>query len=159
MNTVDYIYWLSFKSGWTISDEIYLLMDDKNIEDTFIEFREAGTGKLIDREIDSVESVLEWLENNKMIVSSNYVSKKDYYTAKQNGISKEAVYNRMNLHGWTKDDAITKPIKQMIRILEPQVIEIAKKNGVNRRALYQRIKLGWDLERATTEPVRPRNHK
>jgi hypothetical protein len=115
MNTVDYIYWLSFKSGWTISDEIYLLMDDKNIEDTFIEFREAGTGKLIDREIDSVESVLEWLENNNMIVSSNYVSKKDYSIAKQNGISKEAVYDRMNRHGWTKDDAITKPIKQMTR--------------------------------------------
>jgi hypothetical protein len=68
MNTVDYIYWLSMKGGWTIKEEIYLIMDNKNIEDTFIEIRETETDKLIDREIDSVEAVLEWLENNEMII-------------------------------------------------------------------------------------------
>lgn len=36
------------------------------------------------------------------------------------------------------------------------LIEIAKLSGVNQNALRQRLNDGWTMERATSEPVRPR---
>ena len=41
-----------------------------------------------------------------------------------------------------------------MQYITPGDYETAKKNGIDKRLLENRVYLGWDIERATTEPAR-----
>lgn len=82
-----------------------------------------------------------------------YITPQDYETAAQNGISKEALEQRIRSLAWPKDRALTQPLEQKQK-LPKGLIEIAGQNGISYNTFRSRIrKLGWTPERAATEPL------
>ncbi|GED34982.1 hypothetical protein P9G84_22240 [Brevibacillus centrosporus] len=84
--------------------------------------------------------------------------------AKQNGIGYNTFMNRVNNHGWEMERAATEPLQdrraaaaeatEKIRKIPRQYILLAEQNGIAYHTLHARVtKLGWDLERAATQPV------
>lgn len=74
----------------------------------------------------------------------------DFAVASKNGISYMNAYNRFYVYGWTKHDAITKPLKKPN--LWPKYGPICKENGVSETSFYHRIKHGMSPEEAATKP-------
>lgn len=81
-----------------------------------------------------------------------YIQDSDYEIAEVNGISRSAVYNRVYSYGWSIKDAITKPTSKRSKE-KAEFARIAVKNGISRDVFYCRVRKGWDLRKASTEPV------
>jgi hypothetical protein len=81
-----------------------------------------------------------------------YLSPKDFETAKKNGISEERAKVRFYRRKWSKERAITQPIKQ------PQHDWALYKNKslVSMQTFYQRIKKGLSPEEAALTPPLPK---
>lgn len=89
--------------------------------------------------------------------------KKYIELAKQNGISYQTFYSRMNSkfgHKWTPEEAATIPSKMYRKRKGPNYQDPtdeekkqAASNGVGSKLLYQRLMNGWTMERAITSPV------
>lgn len=80
--------------------------------------------------------------------------------AKANGISKQAVRDRVN-SGWSHEEAITIKSKHTETFLAKYckdngttIGNLAEKHGINKAALIQRVKKGWSMEKALNTPVR-----
>lgn len=93
---------------------------------------------------------------------NTYISSVNYAIAKDNGISKASLRNRVWNLGWDIKRAITEPIRE-IENKNSEWIKLAIENGINRNTFYSRMKLGWSAERAATTPTgkkgRPRKEK
>lgn len=83
--------------------------------------------------------------------------------AKKNGISSDRFWSRTN-NGWSYKDAATIPIlnkrEHMERLrssrrslLSKEQWEKAAQNNIAMPTVYRRIRVGWDIERAITEPT------
>lgn len=78
----------------------------------------------------------------------------DYQIAKSNGISANNASNRFYDLFWSKERAITEPVKK--RVWKDERAPYRKRaveNGISKNTFNQRVHLGWDYERACTEPV------
>lgn len=82
----------------------------------------------------------------------------DYETAKQNGIPRKNVDQRVQHLGWTIEKSITTPLlSKRNRTKYKGYAELAEKNGVPYKTFAARVsKLKWTLERAASTPVRTR---
>ena len=93
---------------------------------------------------------------------NTYISSVNYAIAKDNGISKACLRNRVLNLGWDIKRATTEPIRE-IENKNSEWIKLAIENGINRNTFYSRMKLGWSAERAATTPTgkkgRPRKEK
>lgn len=79
------------------------------------------------------------------------------------GIDRRTISNRINRNGWSIADALEKPIKQQKRE-EDLLIEFQQEKhslsewsrilNISRETLKSRFKLGWNIEKAFTTPVR-----
>lgn len=85
-----------------------------------------------------------------------YITPEEYKRAAENGISAFLLETRIRTLGWSKENAINtiphekKPLKDWI--------EIAKEHGICYSTLrYRANRLGWDLERAATQPLQDRS--
>lgn len=79
------------------------------------------------------------------------------------GLTSFDITNRINHHGWSVEDAITKPKKKMNQKFEyngrlyssKELAEIATQNGLENieyHDITDRIRLGWTVEEAVTKP-------
>ena len=97
----------------------------------------------------------------KKLISNN-ITYMDCAIAKENGISKTLLYQRVKSNGWTVEKARTEPVR-IVEIKNSDWIRLAIENGINRNTFYSRLKLGWSAERAATTPTgkkgRPRKEK
>lgn len=74
----------------------------------------------------------------------------DIQTAKQNGISRNTMIERLK-RGWSLHDAVTTP-KNWNR-LPTSLAERAEQNGISKATLRSRLYRGWTTEQATTIPT------
>ncbi|WFR63053.1 hypothetical protein P9222_00975 [Paenibacillus amylolyticus] len=86
--------------------------------------------------------------------------------AEKNGISYDTFMSRVN-RGWSMDRAATEPLQtpeqakaqtaratEAIRIYPKEYVDLASQNGIAYATFVHRIKyIGWDYERAATEPL------
>ena len=80
-----------------------------------------------------------------------YISPEEYQVAKNNGISKKTLENRVRDMAWDMKRAITTPIRQR-RDLAP-FFALAESNGISAKVFHGRMRRGWEPERACTQPI------
>ena len=91
-----------------------------------------------------------------MVKRYKYITPEDYKVAKENGINRNALLQRVRIMKWDIDRAITEPIRVNKRFTDEE-IENINKNGLNRRTVTARINYyGWSREEATTTPTLPK---
>lgn len=82
------------------------------------------------------------------------ITEEQYKTAKNNGISRVNVRNRMRLPTeWTIERAISEPVKQK-ESRYAKWLDLAHQNGISTQAFHSRKKLGWSNKRAATNPIK-----
>jgi hypothetical protein len=82
-----------------------------------------------------------------------YLTPEDYEIAIKNGISKRTAYKRFYELFWTKERAITEPVRKSKVSLDPHWYAIALSNGISDSCFRYRMKKKWPLElAATTQP-------
>lgn len=79
-----------------------------------------------------------------------YITPNEYEIAKDNGIDKKTVDNRVRSLGWDKKRAITTPIKRR-KFFDKELIKKAAENGISEMTLKYRVKNGWSIEDAVTK--------
>lgn len=95
-------------------------------------------------------------------------SRTDYEKmAEENGISLKTFRSRV-YYGWDMEKAATTPVTDRgqqkarnrgKRILSKELTDTARRNGISLSAAYKRIHMGWDPERAVTEPTKTNRGK
>ena len=81
------------------------------------------------------------------------LTKEDYKIAHSNGISTKLAYNRFWVYGWTRIDAITKPIAVQKPSLYKQWQTVCEENKISRSTFNMRVKDDMTPEKASTKPV------
>ena len=81
-----------------------------------------------------------------------YITPKDFEIAEENGIKKDTVIQRVRRFGWDVDRAVK--IKPKYIKKEKEILDLAKKHGINSSTIDDRVRNGWDLIKACTEPIR-----
>lgn len=82
-----------------------------------------------------------------------------------NGITKWQYDYRVRQRGMTPEAAATTPEEQIEstsrrgQVFPKKQREIAKRNGISVANVYNRLRNGWDLERAITEPLKQKRGK
>lgn len=86
-----------------------------------------------------------------------YLTPEDYKKAEQLGINRKAAYIRFYEYGWSKEEALTRPLKKRTKFSDADK-EAATKNGVSIQLLHERVKRGWDTEKAANTPPRKQSN-
>ncbi|MCY7576165.1 hypothetical protein [Bacillus pumilus] len=92
-----------------------------------------------------------------------YITPEEFAQAEENGICKDTLIGRIRRYGWSKQRALTEPVKfqdrERGRVEWSKWGEIAEKNGVSRSIFTGRLRLGWDSEKAANTPrIDPHEH-
>lgn len=85
-----------------------------------------------------------------MDVYDYYITDEEIAEAEKNGISEQTLISRVRLYGWSKSKAIGTPTKKRV---DKKYRDVAKRNGISEYTFYARVRNGWSLEKASTEPV------
>jgi hypothetical protein len=86
---------------------------------------------------------------------SYHLSPEDYETAEQNGIPRVLAFYRFYNRGWSKERAITQPLKER-KYLWNQYKNISV---VTRTGFYYRVSQGMSPEKAATTPSQRKGGK
>ena len=82
-----------------------------------------------------------------------YLTDDDYNIAEQNGISKVRAYQRFYVKGWSREEAITKPLaNSQFKPYKAKCEEI----GLNWHTFLRRVRRGMKPENALYPPAPPR---
>lgn len=88
-----------------------------------------------------------------------YITPEEFEQAARNGISNVTFYNRVRQLGWTKEKAMTIPLRKR-SFHNNKWVQIAEQNGICISTYKYRInQLGWDPERAATQPLQDRKEQ
>lgn len=83
-----------------------------------------------------------------------YIAPEEYEQAAAIGISAFTLERRIRSLGWTKDRAMTTPMRpQKPRGYYDEWSKAAERNGIKYDSFMTRIKNGWTPERAATQPL------
>ncbi|QWI52487.1 hypothetical protein [Bacillus mycoides] len=78
----------------------------------------------------------------------------DYELAEKNGIKRATVDQRINIQGWDKEEAITKPLFVSLKEKYAKEWEIAQQNEIPYINFFNRIRrYKWDPMEAATTPI------
>ncbi|MFN2746935.1 hypothetical protein ACINLE_17650 [Bacillus sp. z60-18] len=90
-----------------------------------------------------------------------YITPEEFAQAEANGICKDTLIWRIRRQGWSKQRALTEPVKVYDRVSYATEWEkwegVAKENGVSRGLFRGRVARGWDSKKAATTPKIDRN--
>lgn len=81
-----------------------------------------------------------------------YLTPDDYEIASLNGISKRTAYDRFYYRNWSRERAITDPVRKTKTVADPHLRNMAVSNGIKRKTYDNRIRTGWEPELAATTP-------
>lgn len=80
-----------------------------------------------------------------------YITDEEYKIAANNGVNAKNLEQRIRSYGWSKEKAMTKPVKKQTD--RSRWSKVAKENGIGYGTFMSRIHLyGWDVEKAATTP-------
>lgn len=83
-----------------------------------------------------------------------FITEEAYKTARQNGISKKQLENRVRYHGWDLERAITVVPRNRRSPLTKEQKQLAYKNKLSPYVLWSRVKKqGMTLEQALNTPL------
>ncbi|MEF3309494.1 hypothetical protein PV433_11375 [Paenibacillus sp. GYB004] len=83
-----------------------------------------------------------------------YITPEEYEQAAKIGVSAFTLERRIRLLGWTKQKAMTTPMRvQKARGYYDEWTKIANQNGIKYESFMTRIRTGWSPERAATQPL------
>lgn len=83
-----------------------------------------------------------------------YLREEDYLIAEKNGISRVRAYQRVYIHSWDIDRAITEPIfNNRLKNKEKELNKVLEENGISLSTYYRRIRLGWLEDSAMKVPA------
>ncbi|PEU05199.1 hypothetical protein COK06_12975 [Bacillus cereus] len=78
----------------------------------------------------------------------------EYEIAKQNGIKKSTVDQRINIQGWSVEEAISKPLFVSFKKEYAEQWELAQQNGISYDTFFSRVKrYNWDPNVAAKTPI------
>ncbi|MBA9088779.1 hypothetical protein FHR92_005312 [Fontibacillus solani] len=80
-----------------------------------------------------------------------YITPEEYTQAATNGVSTRTLEWRIREATWDKERAITTPPRRCVD--HSNWHAIAEQNGIPRQLYLNRISIGWEPERAATEPI------
>lgn len=81
-----------------------------------------------------------------------YITEEDFIEAENRGISRWTLTKRIRDLGWGKDKAILTPVRKR-RTYSKLTLKKVRKNNIPLHIFYTRVRMGWEIERAATEPV------
>ena len=87
-----------------------------------------------------------------------YISPEDYEIAKKRGISNSTLYARVYRLRWSKQRAMTEPVRKR-REIGSHYRRQAIKNDIPITTYDSRIRRGWCPKRASTEPVKSKEER
>jgi hypothetical protein len=82
----------------------------------------------------------------------NYLSEEDFAAAIQNGVSRNRAHMRYYVAGWSKERAITEPIKKHQGLWKNYKTRCAE-IGLSRAGFFKRLNRGLTPEQAVSFPV------
>lgn len=103
-----------------------------------------------------------------------YKYKGNYYTPEElaemsdiEGLTSLDIINRINNHGWTVNRAITQELQNRVNYYvyngktyrTGELFDLVKNDGIGYHTLANRLHLGWDIDRALSEPVHKSQRK
>ncbi|MHB8124685.1 MAG: hypothetical protein ACYDEJ_03410 [Desulfitobacteriaceae bacterium] len=86
-----------------------------------------------------------------------YITPTDYLAAARNGVSANALEQRIRARAWPKERAIATPPRTMR--FSKSILNLAKQNGISYNTFISRVNWGWDKMRAATEPLQDRKEQ
>uniref|UniRef100_UPI0003694D00 hypothetical protein n=1 Tax=Streptococcus sobrinus TaxID=1310 RepID=UPI0003694D00 len=90
-------------------------------------------------------------ERKNTNIKNVYITDEEYEIAKENGINANALVKRVRDLGMDKQEAITKPLREM---KYKKWRKVAIQNGINIQTFYTRInKYNWTPKKAATTPI------
>lgn len=81
-----------------------------------------------------------------------YITEEDFIEAENRGISRWTLTKRIRDLGWGKDKAILTPVRKR-RTYSKLTLKKVRTNNIPLHVFYTRVRMGWKIERAATEPV------
>lgn len=81
-----------------------------------------------------------------------YITEEEFIEAENRGISRWTLTKRIRDLGWGKEKAISTPVRKY-RTYSQATMKKVKKNNIPPHIFYTRVRMGWNIERASTEPV------
>ena len=82
-----------------------------------------------------------------------YITPEEYKIAEANGITRDALNQRIRVMAWDKNRAMSQPPEPKQK-LPKDMVKIAEQNGICYGTFRHRVQqMGWTPERAATEPV------
>lgn len=83
------------------------------------------------------------------------IDKETYLIAQMFGVSRQTLYQRIHVHGWSVKKACFTPIKKKVGThFTKEQIKIAEQNDIPLSNVRARLRIGWDVKRAIRVPVR-----
>ncbi|AEW47098.1 hypothetical protein BCP78_0091 [Bacillus phage BCP78] len=92
------------------------------------------------------------------MITEGYLTPEDFDIAEKNGIHRELAHNRFYHQGFSKEKAITKPVRNTDTGWS-EWKEVALSNGICWDTFNTRLNFGYTPERAATEKVRTRSEQ
>lgn len=86
------------------------------------------------------------------LITQTYLTDEDYKKAEENGINRNNAYARFYVYGWSVEDTISKPVKDLKDTAWHKHKELAEKNGIKQNTFYGRIHKGMTPYEAATTP-------
>src|SRR5690625_4600507 len=81
-----------------------------------------------------------------------YITPEEYEIARKNGINEKNLNQRIRDYGWTKEKAMTAPIKKQMD--RKYWAKIAEENGIHYNTFMSRIHTyGWNDKKAASKPL------
>jgi hypothetical protein len=82
-----------------------------------------------------------------------YLTDKDYEIAKGNGISHQAAYNRFYIYGYSRERAVTEPIKDQYKWGYEKWKDHCQRLGISPALFRARRRSGWGPRKSATTPI------
>lgn len=130
------------------------------------EYDQASANGIIRQTLESRIRITAWEKKRAIETPPNkkqMIDKKWREIAENNGICYSTFKHRVNQLDWDVERAATQPLQdrsnqakkanEASRKYPVEYIELAKKNGIHYDTFRGRVKKGWSLERAATQPT------
>ena len=86
-------------------------------------------------------------------IGCKHITEQEYKEAEARGIGRGTVKNRYWSLGWSKYNALNKPLERKRNTLTDEEKRTLEENGISKKTYHQRLRVGWTKERAMTEPI------
>jgi hypothetical protein len=88
----------------------------------------------------------------QQVSKMGYLTEEDFAIAAQNGVSRNRAHMRYYVDGWSKERALTEPVKKHVGLWKNYKAKCAE-IGISRTGFFKRLGAGLTPEQASSVPV------